>query len=66
MEEGIKDLIRIYQASATNLRKVADLAAAQNPEEDSVVAQTSRAKANTYDLVITDLENLLILRKEQS
>lgn len=61
VEEDIKALIRIYQASATNLRKVAELA-----PEDSTVAETSRAKANTYDLVITDLENLITLRKDSS
>lgn len=59
MEEDIKALIRIYKSSATNLRKVAEIAAAQNPEEDSIVAQTSRAKANTYDLVISDLEDII-------
>lgn len=64
MEEDIKALIRIYQASATNLRKVADLA--EEKDLDSVVTHKSRAKADTYDLVITDLENLITLRKEQS
>lgn len=63
MEEDIKALIRIYKSSAENLRKVAEIAAAQHPEEDSVVAQTSRAKANTYDLVINDLENVLERRE---
>lgn len=59
MEDDIKALIRIYKASALNLRKVAEMAEAQNPEEDSIVAHTSRAKANTYDLVISDLEELV-------
>jgi hypothetical protein len=63
MEEDIKALIRIYKSSAANLRKVAEIAADRN-QGDSVVAHTSRAKANTYDLVISDLEDILAHRKE--
>lgn len=57
MEEDIKALIRIYRSSATNLRKVAELAAEK--DLDSVVAHKSRAKADTYDIVIADLEDLI-------
>ena len=65
MEEDIRELIRIYKSSAANLRKVAEIAAAHHPEEDSTVAQTSRAKAATYDLVILDLEDILKAQKER-
>lgn len=57
MKEDLEALIRIYAASARNLRNVAELAAADNP--DSLVAHTSRAKANTYDLVIDDLKSVI-------
>jgi hypothetical protein len=56
-EERIVALILMYRGSARNLRKVADLAAEQ--DFNSVVAYKSRAKADTYDLVIADLENLI-------
>lgn len=59
IEERTKALIKMYKSSARNLRNVADLAEAQDPSIDSNVARTSRAKADTYDLVITDLENLI-------
>lgn len=55
--ENIEQLIRIYASSMRNLREVADIAAEADP--DSIVAQTSRAKANTYALVIDDLKSLL-------
>ncbi len=55
--EDIEALIRIYASSSRNLRQVAELAAADN--SDSIVAHTSRAKANTYDMVIDDLKGLL-------
>jgi len=56
--ERIKELINIYTSSAINLRKVADLAEAQNPASE-IIAATSRSKAATYDLVIQDLKSLL-------
>lgn len=62
MEEDIKALIRIYKSSAINLRKVADLA--REKDIDSVVAHKSGAKADTYELVIDDLENLIHPRKD--
>lgn len=56
MHGDIEDLIRIYKDSAKNLRNVADLAEQQDRQS---VADTSRAKASTYDLVISDLEQIL-------
>jgi len=55
--EDIEELIRIYASSSRNLRQVAALAAEEDP--NSVVAISSRAKANTYDVVIDDLKSLL-------
>lgn len=55
--EDIEALIRIYTSSSRNLRQVAELAAADDPTGD--VALISRAKANTYDVVIDDLKSLL-------
>lgn len=63
-EERIVALILMYKGSARNLRNVAELAAEKDP--DSLVTSKSRAKADTYDLVVTDLENLITLRKDQN
>jgi hypothetical protein len=60
--EDIEALVRIYESSKRNLRHVAELAEADNP--DSVVAHTSRAKANTYAVVIDDLNDLLARKKD--
>jgi hypothetical protein len=57
MEENIEELIRIYASSSKNLRQVAALAAEEDP--NGVVSLTSRAKANTYDVVIDDLKDIL-------
>jgi hypothetical protein len=56
-EERLRSLILMYSSSATNLRKVADLA--EEKDADSVVALKSRAKATTYDLVVSDLTDLI-------
>lgn len=55
--EDIEELIRVYASSARNLREVAAIASEQDP--NSIVAHTSRAKANTYEVVIDDLKMLL-------
>ncbi len=55
--EDIENLIRIYTSSSRNLREVAAIAV--EADSDSIVAHTSRAKANTYDMVIDDLKGLL-------
>lgn len=62
--EDIEALIRIYTASERNLRNVAELAMADDP--DGGVAVSSRAKANTYKLVIDDLNDLLAGTKKDS
>lgn len=59
--EDIEALIRIYASSSRNLKEVAAIADAENA--DSVVARTSLAKANTYDMVIDDLKDLLERKK---
>jgi hypothetical protein len=59
MEEDIVRLIRMYEASAKNLRNVADIADSNDPTGESAVARTSRAKADTYDLVRRDLEMVI-------
>lgn len=55
--EDIEALVRIYTASERNLRNVAEIALTDNP--DGGVAVASRAKADTYKLVIDDLNDLL-------
>jgi hypothetical protein len=55
--EDIEALIRIYTDSARNLRNVAAIADAEN--NDSPVSRISLAKAQTYELVIDDLQGLL-------
>jgi hypothetical protein len=55
MEERIKAQIELYRSAARNLRAVASLAGPDN----KALAHDSETKANVYETVADDLEDLL-------
>lgn len=55
MEDKIKEQAEFYRRAARNLRTVASLAGPDNSE----LAHDSETKANVYETVADDLEDLL-------